>query len=92
MKQKAFHILSAVLLVLAIVWAAIVLLVALYAGTNRLALVGFTNAVALFVPSAWRGMLVFPLPTGGSLRGDFLIMAGACLALSRLCAWLARRI
>lgn len=92
MKQQAFHIASAVLRVLAVVWLAIVAVVAFYAGTNRLALVSFTNAAALFEPEAWRGMLVFPLPTGGSLRGDFLIMAGASAALSSLCAWLSRRI
>ena len=85
MKERALPILSLAFRVMAIIWVAIVLAVALYAGTNRLLLVGFTNAAAAFV-------LVFPLPTGGSLRGDFLIMAAASTALSHLCAWLSRRI
>ena len=92
MKERALPILSLAFKAMAIIWVAIVLAVALYAGTNRLLLVGFTNAAAAFVPSVWRGMLVFPLPTGGSLRGDFLIMAAASTALSHLCAWLSRRI
>jgi hypothetical protein len=79
-KERALPILSVAFRVMAIIWVAIVLAVALYAGTNRLLLVGFTNAAAAFVPSVWRGMLVF------------LIMAAASTALSHLCAWLSRRI
>ncbi|GEM_PF-855500 len=91
-KRQVLHIVWIAASILACIWAVLALACALYAGSSRLALVQFTNAVSAFVPSAWRGTYVVALPTGGSLRGDFLITAVVFAGIATLVRHFWKRI
>lgn len=90
-KVRIFHILAAVCRALGAVWLLLAAAVALYAGASRLALVNITNVASALEPAPWQGLLVFALPSGGSIRGDFLITAAVFFVLGQLFSSLAKR-
>lgn len=71
-------------------WGYLVLTVvdALVSVENRTALLSINGAAARLLPDALLGIWMVEMPTGGVLRGDFILMAVILLVVG----WLCRRI
>lgn len=82
--RQMMFILSRVAFWLGITWFVMVVIVAVYSGTSRLVIVNLTDALSHLLIPALRGMLVYPLPFGGSLRGDFIIAGVILMIISKL--------
>ena len=70
-------------LVLAALYTVMVVLDALKSDILRVEQLKLDGFAMRMVPSALAGRYVFPLPTGGVLRGDYLIVAIITAAVSR---------
>ncbi len=55
-------------------------------------LLGVDGVVSRLVPAPLLGLMVFPSPLGGALRGDYLLVAIMLSVLRRALLWASRRL